>query len=102
MTEQQAEDQKQGQPQEQAKEQVQEQTEEKQADEKFVPHQLTQEELDSMTYFEYLKFLNPDKTDEEIAAMERKENRNVWVVRFQLLAFLIIAIIIIWLIFFAK
>ncbi len=64
------------------------------------PHQLTQEELDSMTYEEYLKFLNPEKSDEEIQAMIRKENRGVWMVRFELLALLLIIIVIIAVIFF--
>lgn len=64
------------------------------------PRRLTQEELDSMTYEEYLKFLNPEKSDEEIQAMVRKENRGVWMVRFELLALLLIIIVIIAVIFF--
>ena len=64
------------------------------------PRRLTQEELDSMTYEEYLKFLNPEKSDEEIQAMVRKENRGVWLVRFELLALLLIVIVIIAVIFF--
>lgn len=64
------------------------------------PHQLTQEELDSMTYFEYLKFLNPDLSDAEVEAMVRKENRNVWLVRFEILTLLLIIIAIIFVVVF--
>ena len=48
---------------------------------------------------QYLKLTHPDKSDEEIAKMVRKENRYTWLVRFQILAFLLIIIAIILLIF---
>lgn len=53
----------------------------------------------TMSYAQYLKLTHPDKSDEEIAKMVRKENRYTWLVRFQILAFLLIIIAIILLIF---
>lgn len=49
-------------------------------------------DLDKLSYAEYLKLTNPGKSDEEIARMIRKENRYTWMVRFQLLAFVLIVI----------
>ena len=54
---------------------------------------------EDMSYAQYLKLTHPDKSDEEIAKMVRKENRYTWLVRFQILAFLLIIIAIILLIF---
>ena len=50
---------------------------------------------ENMSYAEYLKLINPDKSDAEIAKMIRKENRYTWLGRFQILAFLVIIILII-------
>lgn len=50
---------------------------------------------ENMNYAEYLKLINPDKSDAEIAKMIRKENRYTWLGRFQILAFLVIIILII-------
>lgn len=50
---------------------------------------------EDMSYAEYLKLVNPDKSDAEIARMIRKENRYTWLGRFQILAFLVIIILII-------
>lgn len=68
-------------------------------DEQKQPRQITQEELDQMSYPEYLKLTHPGKSDEEIARMVRKEERNVWIVRFQLLAAILIAIVVLIFIF---
>ena len=38
---------------------------------------------EDMSYAQYLKLTHPDKSDEEIAKMVRKENRYTWLVRFQ-------------------
>ncbi len=100
MTEEQVKNQDEEQNAEQSMEQGADQDKEQTADAPEMPHKLTQEELDSMSYFEYLKFLNPDKTDEEVEAMVRKENRSVWLVRFEILAFVLIIIAIIWVVFF--
>lgn len=54
---------------------------------------------EDMSYDQYLKLTHPDKSDEEIAKMIRKENRYTWLVRFQILAFILIIIVIITLIF---
>ncbi len=54
---------------------------------------------EEMSYAEYLKLTHPDKSEAEIAKMVRKENRYTWLVRFQILAFLLIIIVIIALIF---
>lgn len=54
---------------------------------------------EDMSYAQYFKLTHPDKSDEEIAKMVRKENRYTWLVRFQILAFLLIIIAIILLIF---
>lgn len=54
---------------------------------------------EEMTYAQYLKLTHPDKSAEEIAKMVRKENRYTWLVRFQILAFLLIIIVIVILIF---
>lgn len=54
---------------------------------------------EEMSYAEYLKLTHPDKSEAEIAKMIRKENRYTWLVRFQILAFLLIIIVIIALIF---
>lgn len=51
-------------------------------------------EQPQISYHEYLKLLNPDKSDAEIAKMIRKENRYTWLVRFQLLAVVVFVIII--------
>lgn len=50
---------------------------------------------ENMSYAEYLKLINLDKSDAEIAKMIRKENRYTWLGRFQILAFLVIIILII-------
>lgn len=50
---------------------------------------------ENMGYAEYLKLINPDKSDAEIAKMIRKENRYTWLGRFQILAFLVIIILVI-------
>lgn len=50
---------------------------------------------ENMSYTEYLKLINPDKSDAEIAKMIRKENRYTWLGRFQILAFLVIIILVI-------
>lgn len=101
MTEEQVKTQDEEQNAEQGVEQNADQGKDQKTDAPEMPHKLTQEELDSMTYFEYLKFLNPDKSDEEVEAMVRKENRSVWLVRFEILAFLLIIIAIIWVVFFS-
>lgn len=54
---------------------------------------------ENMSYAEYLKLTHPDKSEQEIAKMIRKENRYTWLVRFQILAFVLIVIAIIVLIF---
>ena len=54
---------------------------------------------EEMSYAEYLKLTHPDKTEAEIAKMIRKENRYTWLVRFQILAFILIIIVIIVLVF---
>lgn len=54
---------------------------------------------EEMSYAEYLKLTHPDKSEAEISKMIRKENRYTWLVRFQILAFLLIIIVILVLIF---
>ncbi len=54
---------------------------------------------ENMSYAEYLKLTHPDKSDEQIAKMIRKENRYVWVGRFQILGFILILIVILAFIF---
>lgn len=53
-------------------------------------------EQPEISYHEYLKLLNPDKSDAEIAKMIRKENRYVWIVRFQILAVIVFVCIILY------
>lgn len=48
-----------------------------------------------MSYAEYLKLTHPEKSDEEIGKMVRKENRYTWLGRFQILAFIAIIILVI-------
>lgn len=57
------------------------------------------EETPQITYHQYLKLLNPEKSDEEIAKMIRKENRYAWIVRFQILSIIVFLIIILVFIF---
>lgn len=57
------------------------------------------EDAPQITYHQYLKLLNPEKSDEEIAKMIRKENRYTWIVRFQILAIIVFLIIILVFIF---
>lgn len=52
-----------------------------------------------LSYHEYLKLMNPDKSDAEIAKMIRKENRYTWLVRFQILAIIVFLILILVFIF---
>lgn len=52
-----------------------------------------------ISYHEYLKLLNPEKSDAEIAKMIRKENRYTWLVRFQLLAVVVFVVLILVFIF---
>lgn len=52
-----------------------------------------------MSYEEYLKLTNPGKSDEEIAKMIRKERRYTWLGRFQILAFIVIIILVLILVF---
>lgn len=54
---------------------------------------------EQMSYAQYLKLVNPDKSDEEIAAMIRKENRYTWLGRFQILVLVLIVILVLVLIF---
>lgn len=54
---------------------------------------------DEMSYEEYLKLTNPSLSDAEIASMIRKENRYTWVVRFEVLAFILFVIVILLVIF---
>lgn len=54
------------------------------------------EEAPQLSYHEYLKLMNPDKSDEEIAKMIRKETRYAWLVRFQILALIVFVILIIY------
>jgi hypothetical protein len=53
---------------------------------------------DDITYAEYLKLIHPEFTERDIAKIIQKENRNAWVVRFELLAIVIFAVVIIYLI----
>lgn len=57
------------------------------------------EDAPQLSYHEYLKLTNPGKSDEEIAKMIRKENRYAWLVRFQILAFIVFLVIILFFIF---
>lgn len=52
-----------------------------------------------MSYEEYLKLTNPGKSDEEIGKMIRKEARYTWLGRFQILAFVVIIILVLVLVF---
>lgn len=52
-----------------------------------------------MSYEEYLKLTNPNKSEEEIAKMVRKENRYTWLGRFQIFSFIVILILVLVLVF---
>lgn len=54
---------------------------------------------EEMSYAQYLKLTHPGMSDEQIAKMIRKENRYTWVVRFQILGFILILAVILAFIF---
>ena len=59
------------------------------------PREISEKELENISYHDYLKLMNPDKDEAEIQQMIRKENRGVWMVRFEVLALVLIIIAII-------
>ena len=56
---------------------------------------------DNMTYPEFLKLIHPEYTERDIARIVKREERNAWVVRFQVLAFLLIVVVIVLMVVFS-